>query len=59
MAKILKTFDNKEDGIQSMVVEGDKGYNVVLRDTDAGENVGIALIYTDLDKAIEKAKSLV
>jgi len=63
MKKPLKTFTNKEDGMESYVFENegkDGGYNVTLKDLDADEFVPSGFVgIKDLNKAIEKAKKIV
>lgn len=63
MKKPLKTFTNKEDGMESYVFENEGkggGYNVTLKDLDSGEFVPSGFIgIKDLNKAIEKAKKIV
>jgi hypothetical protein len=57
--KVIVKFANEADGIEAVVAEISQGFSVTLRDTDADEYVGIALIYKNLDLAIAKAKEVV
>jgi len=61
--KPLKTFTNKEDGMESYVFENEGregGYNVTMKDLDADEFVPTGFVgIKDLNKAIEKAKKIV
>lgn len=64
MATILKVFTNEADGIESQVVQIDKGYSVTLKDTDANQYVAAAIIYpfgleNAYDRAIAKAQSII
>jgi hypothetical protein len=59
MTEIVAKFENKEDGIESYVTVGHMGYHVTLKDTDAGEFVGVALCYSDKDAALIKAKEII
>jgi hypothetical protein len=59
--KPLRTFTNKDDGMESYVFENAKGkFNVTLRDLDSGEMIPTGYIdIPDLDKAIAKAKKII
>ncbi len=59
MGAVLERFNNDEDGVESLVVVGDRGFHVVLRDTDADESVGVVLIFQDFESAVAKAKTLI
>ena len=54
----LAHYINEDDGVESIVVEGDYGYHVVLRDTDADETVGV-IAFPSLETAKAKAESLI
>jgi hypothetical protein len=59
--KPLKTFTNKDEGMESYVFESDRGgYNVTMKDLDADEMVPTGFVgIKDLDAAIAKAKKIV
>lgn len=57
--KPLKTFTNKEDGMESYVFESTRGgYNVTLKDLDSGLMVPHGFNFPDLHKAEQKAKEI-
>lgn len=47
----IHTIANEEDGLRADVYEIDKGYSVVLFDTDAGESTGLIRIFPPAMKA--------
>lgn len=56
---ILHTYENKEYGITSQVVKSQKGYAVILKDDDAGENLPVITTYHSEAVAMQKAMDLV
>ena len=57
--QILEIYKNEEDGIESHVAKIDAGYSVTLFDTDCGLDVGVNLIYKDVETAKAKAKEII
>ena len=57
--KIIKVYKNKEYGIEAHVAKVDRGFSVSLKDTDAGEYVGINHIFPKEKDAHKKAKQIV
>lgn len=57
--KVIYSAINEMDGVEVRVAEISSGFSVTLRDTDADEVVGIALIYPTAERAINKAKEVV
>lgn len=58
MTEIIYSVANEEDGIAAEVTAGRFGYHVVLRDTDAGEVVPMAMCFPTLDRAKAKADEI-
>ena len=59
-AEPLHRFTNEEDGVESQVHKLQDGrYSVVLRDTDAGENLDSMNIFRDEQQAIDHARKIV
>ena len=58
MNNIIYTIANDEDGIEARVALNDNGFAVTLKDTDANEIIGIAIIYKNADDAIAKANEI-
>lgn len=57
--KIIKVYKNKEYGIEAHVAKVERGFSVSLKDTDAGEFVGINHIFPKEKDAHKKAKQIV
>lgn len=57
--EIITKFTNEEDGMEAVVAKIPSGYSVALRDVDADEYVGFAIIFSTLDAAIAKAQTVV
>ena len=56
--EIIKTYENSEDGLASIVATGNErhAYRAIHRDTDANETVSVGFVFT-LDDAENRAKS--
>jgi hypothetical protein len=55
---VIHTVTNDEFGIEARVAEITAGFSVTVRDLDADEVVGIAIIYPTADRAIAKANEV-
>lgn len=47
----LRTYTNAADGLEAYVTTHRDGFAVSLKDTDAGEFVGLVMIYPTLERA--------
>jgi hypothetical protein len=55
---VIETFLNSETQMMSYVSKHVKGFSVTLKDVDADQFVGFAIIYPTLEAAILKAKEV-
>jgi predicted RNA-binding protein with TRAM domain len=55
---VIKEIENKEAGIKVVVAQISSGFSVIVRDTEADESFGIALIYKTAETAITKAEEI-
>ena len=57
LMETIKTYENNEDGLQSIVATGNDrhDYRVIMKDADAGENVTI-LFTNNIERAHKVAK---
>ena len=55
--KTIKTYENNEDGLESIVATGNErhDYRVIMNDTDAGKNVTV-LFTNSIEQAHKVAK---
>ncbi len=60
-AKLLHTFTNEEEGVESYVYENGKGgFNVTMKDLDSGNFLPWAMVnISDLSSAVKSAKHVV
>ena len=56
--KILKIYKNKDLGFEAHVAKVEKGFSVVIKDTDAGEFLDSAKIFPDEKSAHKEAKKI-
>jgi hypothetical protein len=58
--EVIKTYTNKEDGVQSIITKGleDGKYHVVVKDIDSGNILTTGYIFPKLDDAISKANEI-
>ncbi|MBC8438996.1 MAG: hypothetical protein H8D87_04855, partial [Deltaproteobacteria bacterium] len=58
--EVVKTYTNKEDGVQSIITKGleDGKYHVVFKDIDSGNILSTAYIFPKLEDAISKANEI-
>lgn len=58
LAAPMHVFKNEEDGTETHVVKSDRGYNVVMKDTDSGSYLPSVSIHPTEEGAIARAKKI-
>ena len=59
VSRLISSYKNDEDGLESFVTAGRFGFHVSLKDTDADQFVGTVVCYQNQDQAITTAQQIV
>ena len=51
VGSVIQRYCNRANGVESIITKHAKGYAVSVRDTDAAEMLGTAVIFPDFERA--------